>query len=216
MGEDTGMFEIPEIWKRVLSRLMQAIIFGVLVIGLYEFSVAIIVNALFSLAVSFTPALLEWDYKTPAFMGITFWITVAVLMHAVGVLGPYDHIWWWDSFLHAFGSFLVASVGYAFVKAIKEHSKEVALPSNFMSIFIILFTMAIGVIWEIIEYAATILALQVGVEPIVTPDVLNDTLLDLILDFLGGLIFAIWGVFYFTDYSDRLKKVFEEWRGKKS
>lgn len=215
MSIDLNLPDISESWKLAISRVMQAVIFGVLVVGLYEFNIGIIVNALFSLIISFAPAILERDYRTPAFLGITFWITVAVLMHAVGVLGPYDNIWWWDIVLHAFGSFLVASVGYSLVRAFKAHSREVELPSRFMAIFIFLFTMAIGVLWELVEYGAVVLAIQVGVEPMVTPNPLYDTFIDLVLDGIGAIVFALWGIFYFTNYSGRLKEIFDDWRGKK-
>ncbi|MDY6788970.1 MAG: hypothetical protein SVV03_03320 [Candidatus Nanohaloarchaea archaeon] len=206
--------EIPEIWKKRLSRLMQIIIGLVVVYGIYNLNISIILNAVLSLAISFLPAVLEKDYKVPADPGITFWITLAVLMHAVGFLGPYQNLWWWDVVLHAFGSFLVGAVGYSVVKAIEEHSDTIKLPKKLLSLFVILFVLAIGVLWEILEYLATVSALSIGVDPLATPNPLFDTLLDLVLDLIGGLIFAFWGFIYFTGYANRLKEKLDQWHGK--
>jgi uncharacterized membrane protein YjdF len=190
--------------KRRISRFLQFILLGILLFGLYRRHVGTIVNAAFSLAITFLPAFLEHDKDIPMNPGITFLMTIAVAMHAIGALGPYKMFWWWDRVLHTFSSFVVAAVGYAAVKAFDQYSDDIYFPPRFIFAFILLFTMGLGVLWEVFEFFARRASYFAGVDAVLGQAGLHDTLIDLVVNTLGGLIFAVWGTIYFNDYVHRL------------
>lgn len=176
-----------------LFRGMQIVLIGILGIGIYTQNLGIIVNSAIALGITFLPAYLEHDQNIAFSSGIVLWITLAVMLHAAGTLGPYRTISWWDSVTHALSSSVVAGVGYATVRAIDEHSDAIYLPQRFMFLFILMFVLAFGVFWEIVEFLTTLLGQLLGAGSILTQYGLSDTILDLVFNTLGALIFALWG-----------------------
>lgn len=177
----------------IAVRVFQLAIAGVLVVGLAWRSVGVTVNAVLALGVTFLPAVLERDYSIPLRRGVTLWITAAVLLHAVGMLGPYHSVWWWDHVTHAMSAAVVAGVGYATVTAIDEHMEAIYLPSQFLFVLILLFTLSLGVLWELLEFGARQLAEASGVEPVLVQYSLEDTVVDLIFDMVGAVLVALFG-----------------------
>ncbi|WP_135830469.1 hypothetical protein [Halorussus halobius] len=198
------VLRISERRQGQLTRVMELVLVGVFVLGLVRGSIGTMVNAIVALAVTFLPALLERDYDIPMDAGLTLWITSAVFLHAVGTLGPYQSRAMvmgigWDSVTHTLSASLVAAIGYATTRAIDQHSDDVELPPKFMFVFILLFVMAFGVVWEVLEFGVAGLASIVGVDSVLTQYGLEDTMRDLMFDTVGGVIVAIWGTAYLTD-----------------
>ena len=180
---------------------MEVCLVGVFFIGLDRGNLGIVVNAGVALGVTFLPAILERDYGIPLDAGLTMWITTAVFLHAVGTLGPYTNatFWWWDHVTHALSASLVAAVGYTTTRAIDRHTEAIYLPPRFMFVFILLFTVAFGVVWEVVEFALGGLSSIVGGGSILTQFGLGDTMMDLLFDTLGGVLVALWGDAYLND-----------------
>jgi len=205
--------------QRQLTRAMQLILIGFVFIGLDRRSLGIVVNAAVALGVTYLPAIMERDYKIPMDAGLTLWITLAVFLHALGTVGLpgtqldsfYRNVPWWDHLTHTLSSSVVAAAGYATVRAIDVHSEEIYLPPRFMFVFILLFTVAFGVFWEVIEFALGGLGSVVG-GSILTQYGLEDTMLDLLFDTLGGVIVAVWGTAYLTDVVGALTRRLDRMR----
>jgi hypothetical protein len=205
--------------QQQISRAMQLMLVGFLFIGLDRRSLGIVVNAAVALGVTYLPAIIERDYKIPMDAGLTLWITVAVFLHALGTVGIpgteldsfYRNVGWWDHLTHTLSSSVVAAAGYATVRAIDVHSEEIYLPPRFMFVFILLFTVAFGVFWEVIEFAVGGLGAVVG-GSILTQYGLEDTMLDLLFDTLGGVIVAVWGTAYLTDVVGALTRRLDRMR----
>ncbi len=180
---------------------MELSLVGILFIGLDRGNVGIVVNAAIALAVTFLPAMLERDYDIPMDAGLTLWITTAVFLHAVGTLGPYsnDTFWWWDHLTHALSSSLVAAIGYATTRSLDAHTEDIYFPPRFTFVFILMFVVAFGVIWEVIEFGVGGLAALLGSSKILTQYGLEDTMLDLMFDIVGGVLVAVWGTAYLSD-----------------
>ena len=202
--------------QRRLTHAMQVVLVGLLFVGLERRSLGVVVNASIGLGVTYLPALLERDYEVPMDAGLTLWITTAVFLHSLGTVGIpgvgrsfYNSIWWWDHLTHTLSSTIVAATGYATARAIGEHTSDIYLPERFMFVFILLFVLAFGVFWEVIEFAVGGLSATLGSGSILTQYGLEDTMLDLLFDALGGVIVALWGTAYLTDVvgaiSDRLE-----------
>jgi hypothetical protein len=202
--------------QRQLSRAMQVMLVGIIGLGLERGNPGIVINATIGLGVTQLPAVLERDYQIPMDPALTLWITIAVFLHALGTAGLpgsatnlYRSVWWWDHLTHTLSSSIVAAAGYATARAIELHSDAVSLPDRFMFVFILLFVLAFGVFWEVIEFAVAGIASLSGTQSVLTQYGLDDTMLDLLFDTLGGLVVAVWGTAHLTDVVGALATRFE-------
>ncbi|WP_074795128.1 hypothetical protein [Haloferax larsenii] len=203
--------------QQQLSRAMQVILIGLVFIGLDRGDIGIVVNASVGLGVTYLPAILERDYRIPMDAGLTLWISSAAFLHALGTVGLpgsetnfYAGIGWWDHLTHALSSSVVAAAGYATVRALDEHTDAIYLPPRFMFVFILLFVLAFGVFWEVIEFAVSGVAALAGTGSVLTQYGLDDTLLDLVFDAIGGLIVALWGTAHLSDVVGAIQTRFEQ------
>lgn len=195
---------VSEHQERLVVRLLQVILLGIFVIGSVRGDTSVIVNSALGFGVTLLPALLERDYDLSMDSGLVLWISTAVVVHAVGALGPYQSIWLWDKIAHTLSSSVVAAIGYTTVRAVSEHTSDVWIPSRLMFVFILLFVLAAGVFWEVLEFLAGQLAVIIGSEGVLIQYGLTDTMLDLVFDTVGGLNVAIWGTAYLTGTTSEL------------
>jgi hypothetical protein len=192
--------------QRQLTWLMEVILIGLFFIGLDRGNTGIVVNTAVALGVTQLPPLLERNYEIQMDTGLTLWITTAVFLHAVGTVGLpgselsfYRSVWWWDHLTHALSSSIVAGVGYAAARALDVHDDRIYLPPEFMFVFILLFVLAFGVFWEVIEFTIGLAATLFGTDSVLTQYGLGDTMLDLVFDTVGAVVVAIWGTAHLTD-----------------
>ncbi len=185
---------------------MEIVLIGLLFIGLERRSVGISVNAAIGLAVLQIPPLLERDYSVSMDPRLTLWITTAVFLHSLGTVGIpggegfYRSIPGYDHVTHALSASIVAGVGYATTRALDEHWPDVHLPDRFVFVFILMFVLAFGVVWEIIEFTTSAAATVIGGSPVLTQYGLEDTMKDLIFNTIGAAIVAAWGTVYLNDF----------------
>ncbi|MEF8814693.1 MAG: hypothetical protein V5A55_12875 [Halovenus sp.] len=200
-----------------LARAMQLTLFGLLFVGLERQSPNIMLNAGLGLAITFLPAVLERDHEIPMDAGLTLWITAAAFLHAIGIIGIpgtgqslYGSIPYYDHVTHGLSASVVAAIGYATVRAFDEHSERIHLPPRFIFVFILVFVMAFGVVWEIVEFSVDVVASATGFGVSgFTQHGLNDTMLDLVFNTMGGVVVGIWGTIYLTDVVDAIRKRLE-------
>jgi hypothetical protein len=204
---------IGERRQRQLTWAMELLIVGVLIVGIWQRETGVIVNAGVALAIAQLVPILERDYGVPLDAGLTLWITSAVFLHALGTIGfpPgstsfYRTIWWWDHATHALSSSVVAGVGYATVRAIDEHSSQTHLPAKFVFVFVLMFVLAYGVAWEILEFGIALAADALGTGAVLTQYGLVDTLMDLVFNTLGALVVALWGTVYLNDLTGYVRE----------
>jgi hypothetical protein len=196
--------------QRQVVRAMQVILVGLVFVGIYDLNLGIVVNGVLGLGITYLPAVLERDYRVPMDAGLTLWITTAVFLHTLGTVGLpggesfYSTVPWWDSLTHTLSASVVAGAGYAAVRAIDEHTDAVAFPRRFLVVFILLFVMAFGVFWEILEFGVGGLAALTGTDSVLTQYGLADTLLDLVFDAVGAVVVAVWGHAHLTDVTGAL------------
>ncbi|QCC47131.1 hypothetical protein [Halobellus limi] len=193
------LLHISERRQRQAARGMQLFLASMLVAGLLLRNVGVIVNASIGLVVTFLPGILERDLDIPIDAGLALWISAAVFLHAVGTITipgvgkPYANIWWWDHLTHALSASLVAGVGYATTRAVDIHSDAVSLPPRFQFVFILLFVLAFGVLWEVIEFTIGLAAEHTGTPGVLTQYGLGDSMLDLVFDTVGAIVVAVYG-----------------------
>ncbi|MFB6303973.1 MAG: hypothetical protein ABEH47_02305 [Haloferacaceae archaeon] len=210
------LFGISPATQRRLTWLMEVMLVGLLFVGLERGSPGIVVNAAVALAVTQLPPLLERDYEVHIDPGIVLWLTTAVFLHALGTVGLpgaeesfYRSVWWWDHLTHALSSSVVAGVGYAVVRAIDVHSDAVVLPRRFLVVFLLVFVVAFGVFWEVIEFVLGELAAALGTGKVLTQYGLDDTMLDLAFDLVGAVVVAVWGTAHLSGLVETVARRFE-------
>lgn len=202
--------------QRLANRSMRVLLFGFLLVGLVEVRPGVVVNAGIGLLVTRLPSVLERDFDIPMDPGLTLWITAPVFLHALGTVGlpgmernVYASVWWWDNLTHVLSSSLVAAAGYATARALDAHVEDLDFPSRFLFVFILLLTIAFGVLWEILEFAIALSADAFGVDAVLTQYGLGDTMLDFVFNSIGGLLVALWGGAYLADVSGAIRERFE-------
>lgn len=178
---------------RRIERGLQAAIGLMLAAGVVTANPGLAVNAAAGLGVTVLPAVLARDYRVYLGARLTAVITVAVFLHVAGMTGLYEVVAWWDHLTHTLSGILVAASGYAVVRALDEHSDALSLTPEFTFAFVLLFTMALGVVWEVLEFLARSLAGVVGVDPLLVQYGLADTLWDLVFDAVGAVLLAVFG-----------------------
>ncbi|QLG29447.1 hypothetical protein HUG10_07335 [Halorarum halophilum] len=203
-------FAISEKRIRRLSWPMQIVLGGLLVYGLVVRDVPTITNAGIALTVTFLPAFLERNYRLPIEPELVIWLTAAAFLHTLGSAGLYDSIGQWDSLTHAMSASLVAATGYTIVRAIDLHADSVYLPAKTMFAFILLFVLAVGVVWELVEFAIDLAALRFGFEAVLAQHGVNDTVGDLLYNLAGAIVAATLGATYLTNVSHQLVGRFSE------
>lgn len=213
-------FQIGSRLERRLVWFMHVGLIGMFFIGLERRNTGIIVNCLLGLAVVQLPPVMERDYDIPMEPTLTLWITGAVFFHALGTVGVpgadlpfYRSVWWWDHFTHALSASVVAAAGYATVRAIDRHSKEIELPPRFMFVFLLMFVLAFGVLWEVLEFVVSEASRLVSGGSVLTQYGIEDTLLDLVFNAVGAVVVAVWGTAYLSGVVSALVDQFDERSG---
>lgn len=193
-----------------LVRVLQAALVVVTLYGAYLRKVGLIVNAGISLGVTFLPAVLERDTHVSMDPGLVLWITSAVFLHAVGALGVYQSVPMYDQVAHALSSSVIAGVGYATIRAFDRHSGAVEFPSEFVFAFVLLFVMAFGVLWEILEFATGLVSQIVGGEAVLAQYGMDDIIYDLVFNQVGAIVVAAWGQVHLSGVSRDLSREMDD------
>lgn len=176
--------------ERLLARVLQLTLVGLLVYGVVSMRVELVVTVGIALGVTLLPALLRREYGFSMDAGLVLWITIAMILHVVGSLRLYSQYQWYDEVTHTVSATLIAGVGYAAFRALELHSDTLDVPSEFRVVFIIVFVLAAGILWEVLEFALGGLVTVYGIDDIVT---------DLVFNAMGAVIVAVWGRGYVGD-----------------
>ncbi len=115
----------------------------------------------------------------------------------------YEKFWWWDVLMHTgsalgFGLIGVIVLVYIFGR------RKVATHPMMLAVFSFAFALAIGVLWEIFEYAVDQFF---GTN--MQKSGLDDTMLDLIVDTVGAVIAAAAGYLYVSGHKELFSPITE-------
>lgn len=194
LGDTLGLSDTQE---RLLVRALQFVLVGLIGFGGVTGRTATAASAGIGLGVTLIPALLRREYGYSMDAGLVLWLTLAMLLHTIGAMGLYEQYQWYDEVTHAASSMVIAGVGYASFRALELHSEAIDVPSTFRAVFIVVFVLATGVIWEVMEFALGGLVTVYGIDDIVT---------DFVFNAVGAVIVAVWG----TGYVDGLVGFFHD------
>lgn len=140
------------------------------------------------------PALMERQFKVsipPEFELLAILFVFASIFLGE-VRGYYVRFWWWDVLLHTGSGLLLGLVAFLLVFALNQTDRiDLHLKPGFVALFSFTFAMAVGAVWEILEF---------GVDSFFGLNMqksgLRDTMWDLIVDAFGAFVFALTGYLY--------------------
>ncbi|WP_435099708.1 hypothetical protein [Halorubrum sp. N11] len=195
-----------------IVRVLQVLLIAILGFGLYTGNVVIAFDAAIGLFITQLPALLERRYQIVMDVWLVIWITTAVFLHAFGTVplpgldfeSLYGATWWWDHLTHALSSSIVVASGYAATRALQEHTEHIQLGPKFMFAYLLIFVLAFGVLWELLEFYIAVGADLFGIPQVLTQYGLDDTVLDLMYNSIGGMLVAVFGTRHLVGISDQL------------
>ncbi len=181
---------------KLASRIMQAGMAAVILGGVITDNFTWVPAALVSLVISEIPSFLRRDLSIVLPVELNLWIVLALFLHVVGGFsGLYDSFPGWDHITHAMSSSLIAALAFVVVVALDKYVESIYLPDSFLALFILMFTMAMGVSWELMEYLVDELtgsSMQYS---------LSDTMVDLLFDVFAGMVVAAYGAYYLKNVS---------------
>jgi len=178
---------------RLAVQGMQTVLAGIAAYAVVRSNWGLVVNSAVPLAITFLPGLLRREYGYPMDVRLVLWVTVAATLHAIGAIGPYQAFDWYDSVTHTVSATLVAGVGYAVARAAELHTKDVSFDPTFRGAFVLLFVLAVGVWWEILEFGTGGIAAAIGGEPVLAQYGADDIAKDLAFDAVGGVVVILLG-----------------------
>ena len=129
-------------------------------------------------------------------------ITATLFVFASFFLGEvrdyYERIWWWDQALHASAGLLLGLLGFVILHVLNSaRHVDLQMRPVFVAMFAFLFSVSVGALWEIFEFAMDQgFGLNMQKPMLGDPSGLTDTMWDLILNTAGAALISIAGWHY--------------------
>lgn len=181
--------------RSAVTAVLLAAILLTLVVAVRRRDVAAAINSVVAVAVVAVPFVLPAVAGPGAPTTLALWLAVAALLHAVGMLGPYDSVRWWDTVTHFVSASFVAALWYAGALV-----GDVPWPA----VTAVLLTFVAGLWWELLELVARELGEALEIEPVLVHYGRRDTLVDLAVDVVGAVAVVVLDVRAFVPVVDRL------------
>lgn len=185
---------------RLAAHALQLLLAGIVVyVALVEQNVGLTINAGLPFLIALVPLYVRWRHGYRLNAVLTLLIVGGAAFHSVGSLGLYRSIGWFDQVAHGVAGALVAGLGYALVQVIETQHDQVAIPPKLRFVFIVVFAIAVGAAWEIVEFSLELASEALGGEALLAQYDLADVVLDLQFDVVGAVIVGLWGTSYFDE-----------------
>ena len=140
------------------------------------------------LVITFVPEILRRYLKIDLPLLLDFFISLSFLFHiGNGLLDGSTIIEIYNKFTHFFSAIVVAFISLIILYVVHEFEGDIVNNKKKVLFDIIIITIALGVVWEIMEWSTDALF---GLGSQVN---LDDTMLDLIADTLGGVCMSLIG-----------------------
>ncbi|MEF8872889.1 MAG: hypothetical protein V5A41_14785 [Haloarculaceae archaeon] len=172
-------------------------ILAVFVIGIRRRDPGAVVNAGVALVATYLPGVVEETSDIEFRPWQRVYLDTAMLLHAVGMLGPYDDRWWWDHLTHTLSSTLLGSVTFAVARRCGRNPRP----------RVVAVVVCVGLLWELVEYTIHATANHLGFEPILVSYGKTDTLLDLVFNLIGALLVLLFGDRYLRNFTEPARSI---------
>lgn len=182
---------------RQATLALQIVLVYLVGFNLYLGDLGYAVNAALMLGIAVIPDAVYSRYGHRVHPALGLLIAASALLHTVGAMGPYATVPLYDQVAHAVSSAIVAGFGYVLVMVVDRHVEGVDIPPKLRFVFILIFAISFGVVWEIVEFATDyVTALLIG-DTVLTQYGLRDTILDMLFNTIGAVLVALWGTTIF-------------------
>ncbi|MFC6718052.1 hypothetical protein ACFQGT_10480 [Natrialbaceae archaeon GCM10025810] len=168
---------------RALERGIRYALLAVFVVGFRRRDPGAVVNAVVAGMGTYLPDLVERAYGVEVRPWQRAYVQAAMITHAVGMLGPYDEVWWWDHLTHAHSSSILGGAVFAISRRRGRDPRPRVVAA----------VACLGLLWEVVEYGIHVAASRLGVEPILVSYGRRDTVLDLCFDLVGAVLVLAFG-----------------------
>lgn len=173
----------------ISSHILQVVLGLLLIVSIVERDWIYIVACSISILISFIPAILKRDYHITLHWVFELLIATALFLHVGGgVFKAYHLIPRYDMLTHFVSALVVSFLAFSIIYILDEYWDGLSMDIYAMAFVVVIFTMAMGVVWEFLEWTVDMVfgtTEQLG---------LQDTMQDLLVDTLGGIIMAVVGV----------------------
>ncbi|WP_339106042.1 hypothetical protein [Haloterrigena salinisoli] len=169
--------------EREVERGIRYALLVVGLVGIRRRNPGAVVNAVAAAIGTYLPDFAERLYDVELRPWQRVYVDTAMVTHAVGMLGPYDDVEWWDHLTHTHSATILGAV----VFAISRRRGRDPGPR------VVAVVAGLGVLWELLEYAIHTAADRSGLEPILVTYGRTDTVLDLVFDLVGAVLVVAFG-----------------------
>ena len=196
-GQKPESFDRADQVRWWLFSLLQIIMALGLVLAVYERQWLTAVVTLAIILVMFLPTALARRIRLeiPAEYEMMAVVFVFASIFLGEVRGYYHRFWWWDIALHTLSGLLLGIFGFLLVYVLNASDRiDLQMRPRFVAFFAFLFAVAVGAIWEIVEFAMDqFFGMNMQKAMFDDPSGLTDTMWDLIVDTIGALIISLLG-----------------------
>ncbi|GAB3670520.1 hypothetical protein [Halopiger thermotolerans] len=168
---------------RAAERGIRYALLAVFVEGIRRRDPGAVVNAIVAAMGTYLPDLVERAYGVELRPWQRAYVQSAMITHAVGMLGPYDDVWWWDHLTHAHSSSILGGA----VFAISRRRGRDPGPR------VVAAVVCLGLLWELVEYAVHAAGDRLGIDPVLVSYGKKDTALDVVFDLVGAALVLAFG-----------------------
>ncbi|WP_222913256.1 hypothetical protein [Natrinema sp. SYSU A 869] len=157
---------------------IQYALLAVFVLGVRRRDPGTVANAVAAAIGAFLPDLAERAYSIELRPWQRMYVRSGMVTHAVGMLGPYDDVWWWDHLTHTHSSSILGGAVFAISRRRGRDPRPRVVAA----------VVCLGLLWETVEYAIHTAGNRLGFEPVLVSYGTKDTVLDLGFDLIGALL----------------------------
>jgi hypothetical protein len=156
---------------------------AVLLEGLRRRDPAAVVNAVASVAGTYLPSVLERRADVAIRPWHRGYVSGAMVAHAVGMLGPYDDVRWWDHLTHTLTATILGEVVHVIARERGADPRPRVLGA----------VVGLGALWEVLEYVVHTGSRRVGLDPVLVQYSATDTAFDLVFNLVGAGLVVLFG-----------------------
>lgn len=216
MKEETKYKLRQVLYYVVLASFLAPIVYLTVAIAVYDPETAtrprsdyslMLLQCVLGVAVIHIPAIFthRWRIDIPVVLHIMYIIFLYCAIFLGEIASFYYRVPHWDDILHAMSSIMTGFFAYMLIAILNHEIKlRMALSPFFVAIFAFCFSVTIGTVWEIYEFAADYMLglnmqkfLTASGEALIGQAALADTMKDLIVDSIGAATASLVGLLSF-------------------
>lgn len=173
----------------VISYILKALMVVLILIAATRGQWSLAISGVLALLICMLPAIVNRRYDVALPLALDCLITLALLIHIGGqVTRAYFILPHYDTIAHFTSGALIAFMAFIVIYVLDKYWYGLTMDTYVMAFFVVITAMAIGVVWEFMEWTAD---LYLGAW---SQRGNQDTMGDLLVDTLAAIVVAVVGV----------------------